>query len=202
MTTSDDNIKDILILNKPNDIKLVFSEKYSRILNLIYQKEMSISDMARSLNKNPGSIYYHIKILEKHGLVFLTREEIKGGIVKKFYRTSAKRIVLDTQFYNASDGTWAEISSDNIGRLIKVIEYLGYRLPLENTEDAHDLLHRYDNRMKGMMIDINGLGLNNIEDNGLILKNAINLILGIKIKNDPELTRIYSEFEKLFLPFG
>jgi DNA-binding transcriptional ArsR family regulator len=195
------DIRDILILDRPEDIKLIYSEKYNQVLKLITKQEMSISEMARSLNINPGSVHYHLKELERHGLARLVREEVKGGIVKKFYRATAKRLLLDIPDFNVRGPIDSDPMHDYIGRLIRSIEYLGYVLPPENTEDARDLLHRYDNRMKALMLDMDGVGLENVEDNGIILKNATNLIMSIKIKNDPELARIHSEFEKLFLPY-
>jgi DNA-binding transcriptional ArsR family regulator len=198
----DCGIKDILILDRPEDIKLVFSEKYNNVLKLIGEKEMSISDMARSLNINPGSVHYYLKGLERHGLVTLVREEITGSIVRKYYRAVAKRILLDIPDFKMQNVFEVGNTQDYEERLIKSIEYLGYVLPDENIEDAIDLLHRYTLHMKDLTIDMDYSGLENVEDNGMILKNALNLILGIKIKNDPALARIYSEFEKLFLPYG
>jgi DNA-binding transcriptional ArsR family regulator len=197
----DPDIRDIMILDRPEDIKLIYSEKYNQVLKLITKKEMSISEMARSLNINPGSVHYHLKELERHGLVKLVREEVKGGIVKKFYRTTAKRILLDIPDFKVRCPIDADPMHDYIERLIRSIEYLGYVLPPDNVEDAKDLLNRYDSRMKALMIEMNGAGLEDVEDNGIILKNATNLIMSIKIKNDPELARIHSEFEKLFLPY-
>lgn len=201
-TTVPGNITDILILDRPEDIKLVFSEKYNNVLKLIEEKEMSISDMARALRINPGSVHYYLKELERHGLVRLVREEIKGSIVKKYYRAAAKRIVLDIPDFKMPNNPEAGNILDYDERLIRSIEYLGYALPSENMEDAIDLLHRYTNYMREITLEVSHSGIDNVEDNGTILKNALNLIMGLKIKNDPALARIYSEFEKLFLPVG
>ena len=199
---SDGKIMDILILDRPEDIKLVFSEKYNNVLQLIGEKEMSISDMARALNINPGSVHYYLKELERHGLVRLVREEIKGSIVKKYYRAAAKRIVLDIPDFKMPNNPEAGNILDYDERLIKSLEHMGYALSSENLEDAIDLVHRYTDYMRDLSLEIRRSGIENVEDNGTILKNALNLIMGLKIKNDPALARIYSEFEKLFLPFG
>jgi len=198
----DERIRDILILDRPEDIKLVFSEKYNNVLKLIEENEMSISDIARSLNINPGSVHYYLKELESHGLVRLVREEIRGSIVRKYYRAVAKRLLLNIPNFKMPNDLEVGHTHDYDERLIRSIEYLGYVLPAENLEDAIDLLHRYTIHMKDIIIDMDYSGLENVEDNGMILKNALSLIMGIKIKNDPALARIYSEFEKLFLPYG
>jgi DNA-binding transcriptional ArsR family regulator len=190
-------IPDMVVVNDPRDIRLIFSEKHNRILKLVMESELSISDIARALNINPGSVHYHLKELEKHGLVVQVREEVKGGIVKKYYRSSAKRILLDSPDFNLRDHL--DISAkDNVERLIRSIEYLGYHLSPEKKNDAEELLSRYDRRIKDMLFEMQNSGLENVEDNGFILRNAYDLILNIKAKDDPEMARIYSEFEKLF----
>ncbi len=197
----DNKRKDILVLEKLDDIRLIMSEKHNRILKLVTENELSISDIARSLDMNPGSVHYYLKELEKHGLVRQVREEIKGGIVKKFYRSAAKRIVLEPPDFSARESPMPFPMPDYLERLIKAIEYLGYHLPPENREDAEDLLARYDKRMKSLMIEMQNSGLDDTEENGWILDSAFNLILSIKAKNDPELNRLYGEFEKLFLRY-
>jgi DNA-binding transcriptional ArsR family regulator len=191
-------LKDMLILDRPEDIKMIFSEKHGLILNLIKDKAMSISDLARSVNMNPGSVHYHLKGLEKHGLVMLVREEVKGGVVKKYYRAAAKRILLDAPSIYSSDSLDIGSIGELVDRLIRSIEHMGYYLPPGNVEDARDLLFRYNGRMKKLMIESSGF--EDVEDNGIILNYASNLVRGVRMKNDPEMARIYSEFEKLFLP--
>ena len=193
--------KDILVLDRPDDIRLIMSEKHNRILKLVIQSELSISDIARSLDMNPGSVYYYLKELEKHGLVRQVREEIKGGIVKKYYRSAAKRIALELPEFSARDNLKAVPTQEYLQRLIRSIEYLGYHLPPDNLEDANDLLTRYDKRMKSLMIDLQNAGLEDIENNGFVLDSAYQLIVSIKAKDDPELNRLYAEFGKLFMKY-
>ena len=170
------------------------------ILNLVSVNEMSISDISKSLNMNPGSVHYHLKELEKHGLVKQVREEIKGGIVKKYYRSAAKRVLLAIPDFNDTPSNEL-LPFEYIDNLIRSIEYLGYHLPPENEEDAKDLMLRYDKRIKDLLKDMHSSGLEDVEANGFILRDAYHMILSIQSKNDPEMDRIYSEFGKLFLRY-
>ncbi len=194
-------IKDILIIEKFADARLLFSQKHSRILNLVTASELSISEIAKSLNMNPGLVHYYLKELEQHGLVKQVREEIKGGVVKKYYRSSAKRIVLDRPVFNHQKGVTTYPTQDDLEGVLRAIEYLGYHLTENNKEDAIDLLTKYDRRMKSLMIELESSGLENFENNGFVTDSAFHLILGIKSIRDPELARLYSEFEKLFLRY-
>lgn len=193
----DPDSPDILVLDRLDDIRLVMSEKHNQILKLVLKDEQSISDIARSLDMNPGSVFYYLKDLEKHGLVKQVREEIKGGVVKKYYRSATRRIALalpEFGYPGANPGPTPE----HLGRLIRSIEYLGYQLPPENLEDANDLLARYDKRIKSLMIELQRSGLDQVEGNGFVLSSAYSLVLNIRAKDDPELNRLYNEFGKLF----
>jgi DNA-binding transcriptional ArsR family regulator len=196
----DNMMLDMLVVEKLQDIKMICSEKHNKILKLVVDREMSISDIARSLNMNPGSVHYHLKDLERHGLVKQVRQEIKGGIVKKYYRSAAKRILLDSPNFNLED-SFNLSGRENIERLIRSIEFLGYQLPPDNLEDAEELLARFDKRLKEMLVEMQNTGLDNIETDGFVLQNAYHLILNIRAKDDPEMGRIYREFEKLFLRY-
>ncbi len=197
--SSDDRADEIKVIDRPDDIRLIMSEKHNRILKLVIYEEQSISDIARKLDMNPGSVYYYLKELENHGLVRQVREEIKGGIVKKYYRSAARRIALDLPEFGSRIGLAVALTPDYLQRLIRSIEFMGYRLPPENMEDAIDLLIRYDKRMKNLMIELQKSGLEDVEENGFILDSAYSMVWSIKAKDDPELNRLYAEFSKLFL---
>jgi predicted transcriptional regulator len=194
----DEKMDEVLVVEKLEDMRLIFSIKHNMILNLLTMEEMSISGLAKSLDMNPGSVHYHLKELEKHGLVRQVREEIKGGIVKKFYRSTAKRILLQSPNFYLHRSLSSESTRDYLDRLIRSIEYLGYHLPPGNEEDAKELLERYDKRIKSLLQEMQDSGLDNIENNGLILDTVYHLLLNIEAKDDPELGRLYREFEKLF----
>ena len=91
----DTSIKEILIVEDPAAIKLLFTPKYAEIIKLVDAEELSVSDVARKLGVNPGSAHYHMKELEKHGLVMLVRGEIAGGVVKKYYRKTARHFTIN-----------------------------------------------------------------------------------------------------------
>jgi DNA-binding transcriptional ArsR family regulator len=196
-----DKIQDIMVVENLQDIRLIFSKKHNMILKLVMEKEMSISDIARALNINPGSVHYHLKELEKRGFVKQVREEIKGGIVKKYYRSAAKRILLDSPDFNKMDDIRVDRPEGFVARLIESIEYLGYHLPPENREDAEELLSRYDKRINDMLIEIQGSGLENFVDDGMVIRRVSQMILMMRAKEDPELNRVYSEFNKLFIKY-
>lgn len=196
-----DKIQDMMVVENLQDIRLIFSKKHNMILKLVMEKEMSISDIARALNINPGSVHYHLKELEKRGFVKQVREEIKGGVVKKYYRSAAKRILLDSPDFNKMDTFRVNKPEDLSARFIEAIEYMGYHLPTENREDAEELLSRYDKRIYDMQMEIQGSGLENFMDDGMVIRSVNQMMLIMRAKEDPEIARVYSEFKKLFVKY-
>lgn len=199
-----DGLRDIFIVDKPQDVRLIFSEKHNMVLKLVMENELSISDIAKKLGLNPGTVHYYLKELEKHGLVKQVREEVKGGIIKKYYRSIAKRILLDSPDFNEMKRLEIDPDDDYIDQLLQSIEYLGYHLPAESRDDAKELLSRYGKRTRILLKDIeNSDNDKEIPPNisKVIFRSASQIILSIRSKDDPELGRIYSEFGKLFLHY-
>jgi DNA-binding transcriptional ArsR family regulator len=191
-----------MVIRDPQVIRLMFSKKHNMILKLVTENELSISDIAKSLDINPGSVHYHLKDLEKHGLVRLVREEVKGGIVKKYYRSAAKQILLDSPDFNKMDRPEMINDSAFIERIIGSIEYLGYQLTPENKDDAREMLVRLDHRIKHLFDEIHHSGLGNIEDDPGVIQNVGMMMLIMRAMDDLEISRIYREFNKLFIKYG
>lgn len=195
----DDGIPEQLVVEKPQVIRLIFSEKHNVILKQITPREMSISEIARALEFNPGSVHYYLKELEKHGLARQVRQEIKGGVVKKYYRAAARRIVLASPDFE--DPVFKQLtSSDELAeQLVRAIEDQGYQVPEVDREDAKDLVLRYDRLIKEIVKEIQNREIYKEDSAGLPHNLAHHLMIHIRALEDPELGRIYSQFCKLFL---
>lgn len=193
--------EEILVVERLADVRLLFSRKHSLILNLVTEDERSISEIAKLLDMNPGSVHYYLKELEQHGLVKQVREEIKGGIVKKYYRSAARRIVIERPAFSLQNGPTAYPTPNEMDEMLKAIEVLGYQLPADKKDDAVEMLTRYTKRMTSLLIDLQNSGIEKVEMNGFATDSALRLVLGLKAREDPELTRLYSEFEKLFMQY-
>lgn len=194
---TNDALPDILVVDDPKDIRLIFSEKHNRVLKLVTEKEMSVSDIARALGVNPGSAHYYLKELERHGLVRQVREEVKGGIVKKYYRSSARRILMETPDFRRPETAIPE--AELVDHLLKSVEFLGYPVPEDDLDDAKDLMARYERKVMALRSELEGTGLGDVEPNGVTLQNAYHLIMNLRERGDPEMGRIYHAFERLFL---
>ena len=183
----DNSIPEFLVVEDPAAIKLLFTPKYATIIKLLELEELSISDIARKLDINPGSAHYHIKILEKYGLVKLVREEIQGGVVKKFYRKAARNLPIDIGPPAAAKAASAVgIDEQFIDKLIKYMGLFGYPIPDEKLRDAKVSLLKGDARMKAILRELQQVGLEKIEADRDLVSNVYQIALIIRLIDDAE----------------
>ena len=185
----DNTIKEYLVVEDPAAIKLLFVPKFVDLLKLIGPEEMSVSDIAHAMGINPGSAYYRLKMLEKHGLARLVREEIQGGVVKKYYRKAAVNITIDT----GSPGNRAAAAEAGMDeaykeRLLKSMGFFGYELPEGRMEKAKERLTECDGLMKAALREIQQAGLEKTEGDRVLVANAYQLALVFRLLDDKALS--------------
>ena len=65
------------------------------ILENLVAKPMTVKELAKRLGSTPTKLYYHINLMEEHGLIKVVSQRIVSGIVEKQYRTRAKSFDID-----------------------------------------------------------------------------------------------------------
>jgi len=75
-------------LLKPQQMKAALSPMAWSILMLLSEKPMYPKEIARKLKMHEQKVYYHIRNLEKSGIVTVEREESTRGALTKFYTTT------------------------------------------------------------------------------------------------------------------
>jgi len=184
----DNTIREYLVVEDPAAIKLLFVPRFTDLLKLIGAEEMSVSDIARALNINPGSAYYRLKVLEKHGLAKLVREEIQGGVVKKYYRKAAANITIDASSpENKASASEAGLDESYKERLLRSMSFFGYVVPEGKMEQAKERLVSCDGRMKAILKEVQQAGLEKFESDRNLVANAYQLALIIRLVDDKEL---------------
>jgi DNA-binding transcriptional ArsR family regulator len=70
------------------------SELARKIINAIVEKEKYPKQIASELKENEQKIYYHIRNLEKAGLIKVVKQELVHGTIAKFYRIAEPAFVV------------------------------------------------------------------------------------------------------------
>lgn len=66
-----------------------------RVLRLLGGEPRTNKQLASRLDTSPGKLHFHVRELEKAGLIALVEERPKGGIIEKYYQATAQNYTLD-----------------------------------------------------------------------------------------------------------
>lgn len=79
-------LKEILIMENPQKLKMVLSKLGWKILVMLSEREMYPLEIARKLGVHEQIVYYHMRKLAKAGVIVVSREENKKGATAKYYK--------------------------------------------------------------------------------------------------------------------
>lgn len=65
-----------------------------RILTVLSFDELTNKEISTALKESAPKVHFHVKELLNAGIIQLTREEVKGSIVEKYYTASARSFRL------------------------------------------------------------------------------------------------------------
>ncbi len=79
---------------KPEDAKSVSSGLAIKILKLLAEKPMYPIELAKELKVHEQKVYYHIRNLEKAGIIKVVKQEGRQGAVAKYYALDQPALVV------------------------------------------------------------------------------------------------------------
>lgn len=196
-----DGMLELQILEDPDAIKLLFSEKYRRILTLIQERELAISDIATVLSMNPGSVHYHLKELERHGMVKLVREEMRRNTAKKYYRATARHVTIEPTSIRPGTPGAAYPSEEYAEKVINALGGFGFELKPGHMGRAKDAIKRCDRRMKDIMRMIRDVKLP-ADTDPMVANDAFTISLALRAFADPDMMEASRLLREHFTTMG
>jgi len=88
-------MRDTLALTTVDQLQALAHPLRQRILRLLSGEPRTNKQLASRLETSPGKLHFHVRELEKAGLIALVEERPRGGIIEKYYRAIARNITLD-----------------------------------------------------------------------------------------------------------
>jgi DNA-binding transcriptional ArsR family regulator len=70
-------------------VKVLADPLRQQILECLTRERLTVKQIASRLGLAPGRLYYHVNLLEKHGLIRVVHTQLVSGIMEKHYRASA-----------------------------------------------------------------------------------------------------------------
>jgi len=76
----------IQVIDDPKKVKILLDETRNKIICMLGRGSMSLSELARALNKTPATVFYHIKKLVSVDLIKLEKTRVvNNNLVEKYY---------------------------------------------------------------------------------------------------------------------
>jgi DNA-binding transcriptional ArsR family regulator len=82
-------------LENIDQIKTISEPTRWRMLGLLIPEAMTGAQLARKLKIRRPLAHYHLKTLEKAGLIAFQEERTRNGMIEKYYRAIAKQFLTD-----------------------------------------------------------------------------------------------------------
>ncbi len=89
------------IIDDIDTLKVLTDARRIRILELMVLRPYTTKELALKLDMQPSKLYYHINLLEKHGLIQVVDTRIVSGIVEKHYQAVAKSYNPSRDLFNS-----------------------------------------------------------------------------------------------------
>lgn len=107
-------MKDVMILRELDQIKAISQEYRISILETFNNKPATAKQISDVLGEPHAKINYHIKILVKFGILELVEENIKLGIVEKYYCPVAKDYIVDSSLLSPDEKGLRTVEKANV----------------------------------------------------------------------------------------
>jgi DNA-binding transcriptional ArsR family regulator len=78
------------IIRDLETLKVVADSLRMQILDLLREKPLTVKQLASDLDITPTKLYYHINLMEKHGLIRVVDTRLVSGILEKRYQAAAR----------------------------------------------------------------------------------------------------------------
>jgi DNA-binding transcriptional ArsR family regulator len=95
---------DLLVINDLETLKVAADPLRLSIINLLRAEPRTAKGLAKALDLPQTKLYYHISLLEQHGLVRVTETRLVSGIMEKRYQATASRLTVGRALFEPSPG--------------------------------------------------------------------------------------------------
>ena len=174
----------IKVITDPEVIKLMLEDTRRKILALLRNREMTISQLSEILGKTPQTIYHHIEKLKAAGLVEVKRTEMKGNLVEKYYGRTADAFYINLYL---GDEELRYFARSRLKTKLEIFKALGYEFDEEELLNVMDRLLEKEHEYKTEIskeIEANEEKLRDFLDEDII--HAIEWLAMAKMGRDDE----------------
>jgi DNA-binding transcriptional ArsR family regulator len=91
--------EDMFMIEDLETLKVAADPLRLQILNFLRGVPRTVKEMAKQLSLPQTKLYYHMSLLEEHGLIRVTGTRLVSGIVEKQYQATAYKLTVDRALF-------------------------------------------------------------------------------------------------------
>ena len=84
-----------LLIDDLDTLKIVVNPLRIQIVESLIAEPLTVAQVAERLGMAPSKLYYHVNLLEEHGLIRVVEERQVANIIEKLYRAAAEGLEVD-----------------------------------------------------------------------------------------------------------
>lgn len=96
---------DVLTIDNLDTIRLLADPLRMRVMSAFADRSdtpLTVKQLAAQLDLRPTRLYYHVNLLEQHGLIQVASSRVVSGIIEKSYIAAARSINIDQALLKVS----------------------------------------------------------------------------------------------------
>src|SRR5215472_3478772 len=96
-----DNVlpEDFCMISDLETLKVVTDPLRLNLVNLLRGEPRTAKELAKILHLSQTKLYYHIGLLEQHGLIRVVGTRLVSGILEKQYQATAYKLSVDRRLF-------------------------------------------------------------------------------------------------------
>jgi DNA-binding transcriptional ArsR family regulator len=87
--------EDVFLIDNLETLKIVADPLRLKVLELLRRKPQTVKQLAAAMSIPLKKLYYHVNLLEAHGLIRVASTRIVSGIIEKQYQVTAYRLSVE-----------------------------------------------------------------------------------------------------------
>lgn len=90
----------LMLINDLETLKVLADPYRNQILEVLAASPLTVNQIAEKLGVQASNLYYHVNLLEKHGLIQIVETAVKANIIEKKYWITAYQYDLSEDLCN------------------------------------------------------------------------------------------------------
>ena len=95
-------------------LKVIADPLRAQVMEILIPEALTVNQVAERLGLSASKLYYHVNLLEKHGLVKVEDTRVIGNIIERHYRAASSSLTVDPELFSFS----TDQGKENINALL------------------------------------------------------------------------------------